>query len=222
MGKEEATDKTGNKKFKNIGKILICLLALLLVVFMPDILFHIRTIIKKLPFLNIIVYTGITDAEYVQLMVASLINCAAVSVSIMAYHVARTTGRTQTDRQKQEIILSATNMVKNIMENSRKIYDFGKNIPATHDLEMNYDLEINGICLFSSAKITKEHRATWQSYVDKVQKIKKYYNCGNDRLKDEKIKSFCNRFFDDDADEMTFSAEMENLLEKLKLISKGE
>ena len=222
MRKEGTADKTGDKKIKFIKKVLICLLSLILIVFLPDILFHIRIFIKNLPFFNVIVYTGITDPEYVQLMVAALINCAVVSVSVLAYHVAKITGRTQTDRHQQEIILSAANMLKNIMENSRKIYDLGKNIPGTHDLEMNNDLEINGICLFSSSKITREQRAIWQSYVDKVQKIKKYTASGNDKLKDEKIKSYCNKFFDDDADELTFSAEMNNLIATLRLIEEGE
>lgn len=222
MKKTEETEKHRKKVFKIVLKAILIIVSTMIIILLPDILFQLRFLVKKIPIVKKIVYANISDKEYVQMMIMALINCVAVSVSIMAYYVARTTGRTQIEQHEQDIILSALDMEKNLKKNNQVIFDLRNGTGNIKELIINDELIKNGICLFSAKKITSNERETWQSYVGKVTSIRKYYDAGDDKKKSDKINEYCKKFFIEDSETMEYSQAMQTLIKTLKKIAEGE
>lgn len=125
---------TKDKLLAFIGKSIKIFIIIVIVVFLPDLLFKVRILTKSLPLIENMLYKGLSDKEYVQIMMSTLVNCVAVSVSIFAYYVARTTGRTQIEQHEQEIIMSAINIRRNIKKNSYVIFDIKNNTGDIKDM----------------------------------------------------------------------------------------
>ena len=103
------------KNIKIIISILGIIVIILLIVLLPDLLYHIRRAVKKIPLIQKIIFQGFSDKEYVQIMMGALINCVAISVSISAFYVAKAVSKTQIEKHKQEILISASNIFSNLL-----------------------------------------------------------------------------------------------------------
>lgn len=189
---------------------------------MPDLLFHMRHLMKEIPVLKGILFKNLSDSGYVQIMMSTLINCVAVSVSIFAYYVARTTGRTQIEQHWQEILISATSMRKNIKKNCSEIFYIKRGTGNNRKIVWDENLEKYSVCLFAARKITLEQRDFWQTYVDKIISIKKCYEQGEERIQKEKVNEFCHKFLKEDTDSMEFGILMSEFLDTLNNIIEGE
>lgn len=219
MSKEEIN---GRKNLKRMLKVVLAFILIMIFIFSPDILFWIRHVVKKIPIVNNFARSNISDKEYVQIMIVAFTNCAAVSVSIMAYFVAKTVSKAQIEPHEQGIIVAATMMINSFKKNSKIIFDTKKGTGNTNELIISDDLLKNGILLFSAKKITAEERDTWLSYFRKVTSITKYHEAGNVKEENEKINEYFQKFFEEDSETMEYKESIQALIHSLEKIAEGE
>lgn len=215
-------NSTKEKILRICKKALKVIAIVILIIILPDLLFQIRLLIKKVPFISKILYKDLSDIEYIQMMIGTLINCVAMLISCFAYYVAEIAGKSQVQQHNQEILISAINMSKNINRNSHEIFDIKKGTGDITNLYWDPELEKNSICLIAAKKLSFEQRKIWQAYQDKIIRILKYHELADDKHKEEKINEYCNKFFKEDTEILEYNSQMNELLITLYKIEEGE
>lgn len=208
--------KLAQKGIRLIVFILMIIAILLFIILLPDLIFHIRGMFKKIPLIKKILFYELDDKEYVQLMMGALINCIAVSVSISAFYVAKAVSKTHIEKHKQDILISATSIVKHIKKNSYVIYEI--KIKGTGDIkELLFDKEFEKyiFCLFTAKIITSRQRELIQSYSNKISKIREYHETGQEKHKNEKLDEYCKEFLKADAEGAELNDTMQEIINTL-------
>lgn len=211
--------KKDNTKWRKVIKIILVISLVMVIIILPDLLYQIRRLTKTIPIIKHIIFPTLSDKEYIQVMMEAVVNSVAVSVSILAYYVAKITGKTQIEQHRQDIMLSAYRMRKNIKRNSYELYDVKKGTGNIKKVELEEGIQSCCYCLFSAGKLTEKQRADWQAYYDKVSAILKYHKDGDEKNKEIKINEYCEKFFEEEDREL--KKEIKELLEVLDNIIKG-
>lgn len=175
--------------------VIAGLVALLLLCYLPDILFKWRNLLKSLPVLKNLICDQINDSKYIELMLVPLLNCIAITISIFALHTAKSTNKTQILQQKAKIIKASSNMREIVENNMMVVHNLQKNQGDIQELLIDKNAIEDAACLYSEEKITIEELAFFKEFIRKVSNINNLHRLGKDEDKEKEINSFCQKYF---------------------------
>ncbi len=189
-----------NKLIKNIIKLIMSVITIFIILIvlgiLPDTLVIFRENLKQVSFLENLFVDIITDEIYVKIILGPLFNCIAIFVSILAFYTAKSNEKNQLIKKNASIIIATTIMQNFIQKNMDTIYRLNTNTGDISELLLNDAIQ-NAAFLYSAEKISVEQFKLFNQLSKDVYKINKLHSLGKDEEKKEKIKSFCNTYFED-------------------------
>lgn len=218
--KKENKNKYKYKYLKRICLIASGLVFLITFGFLPDILFYLRAFFEKCPVSKSIICEEIVKEKYIELMLGPLLNCIAITVSIIALHTARTSGKIQVLRKNAKIITAASNTREIIKNNMMVLNSIRRNMGNIQELIIDQSAIEYAAYLYSAKEITLDNFIFFKEFTRRVSKINKLHELNNDQERDKKIEEFCGKYFKEGTVE--YVEKLKNLVEHLDEIMKGE
>lgn len=225
---EKPSKKTVLLVLGGIVVVLFALLIISLLFFLPDLIWLIRTKLESLfSCITIIDIEGKTVSPETYLeIILGIIECFLTAfLAIMAYKLSKDIGKIQIGEQSAKHMLWATKVVNFVESNLKIVHNAKKSVPQLlkdlddDDKELYAQYIIN---LKSSNLIDENSRKTLEEFIIKIKNLKELHTNG-DTQTDSSLNAIANYYLDLGYPETTYKKNINDLIEKLKIISeKGE
>ena len=101
--------------------VLFAVVLMAILCYAPDLLFHLRQILKIIPLGSSVIISDISDDKYIDIMISPICSCVAIVISLRALKTARANLKTNIVQQEANDIASALTVRDFIEENMREI-----------------------------------------------------------------------------------------------------
>lgn len=212
------------KALKFLGSILKYILLIILIVtiilYLPDVLLHIRKLINKIPLIK--KYISIFDVDnntgqYIQIIM-SILTCSITGLlSVLAYKLSKRLGILQFISQEIKQALAAQKFIKNIEENCGVIFDINRDVGDIKKIVLNKELSEDCIFLYKTSAIGKEEKNFLTKYIEVICNIKAYVDKGDD----DKAKNIISKFVDEyftSPERLAYKGDLDNTIKRLEEI----